>query len=71
MDGIRDENKNGCWSNSAENAEQVLCAYSSSFGSPRIVARRKRLFAEIPFVEGSCESSPTYKKYCQNIIPHD
>lgn len=58
MDGIKDENKNGCCSNSVENAEQVWCARSSSFESPRIVARRKRLLAEMPLVDGSCESRP-------------
>lgn len=58
MDGIKDENRKGCCSSSVENAEQVKCAYFSSFESPRIVARRKRLFAEVPLVDGSCESRP-------------
>lgn len=59
MDGIKDENRKGCCSSSAENAEQVRCACFSSFESPRIVARRKRLLAEVPLVDGSCESRPT------------
>lgn len=69
MDGIKDENRNGCCSSSVENAEQVRCAYFSSFESPRIVARRKRLLAEVPLVDGSCESRPRSGRNGISISP--